>query len=41
MLLRFEVCNYEGFKDNFVFDLSSGKRYDYNQDMIDKVLKKV
>lgn len=41
MLLRFEVSNYAGFKDTFVFDLSSGKRYDYNQDMIDKkVIKK-
>lgn len=36
MLIRFEVENYGGFKDRFVFDLTTNKRYDYNQEMISK-----
>lgn len=42
MLIKFTVENYEGFKNELDFDLTSNKRYDYNQDMVDKkVVKKV
>ena len=41
MLIQFEVSNYQGFKDKFVFNLESKKRYDYNQTMVEKhVVKK-
>lgn len=41
MLIKFEVKNYAGFKNDFIFDLSSAKRYDYNQEMVEKkVVKK-
>jgi len=36
MLIKFEVKNFAGFKDNFVFDLTSSKKYDYNNEMINK-----
>lgn len=40
MLTKFECMNYAGFKDNFVFDLTSSKRYDYNHEMIEKKIVK-
>lgn len=41
MLKKFEVHNFMGFKDNFVFDLTSNKKYAYNSEMIEKgIIKK-
>ena len=41
MLKKFEVQNYMGFKDNFVFDLTTNKKYVYNAEMIEKgIIKK-
>ncbi len=36
MLIKFEVENYAGFKERFSFDLTSAKRYNYNQYMVNK-----
>ena len=41
MLMKFTVSNYAGFKDEFEFDLTSKKRYAYNQDMVrNKIVQK-
>ena len=36
MLKKFEVQNFMGFKDNFVFDLTTNKKYAYNSEMVEK-----
>ena len=36
MLIKFEVSNFEGFKDKLEFNLSSNKRYDFNQNFVEK-----
>lgn len=35
MLIKFEVDNYRGFKENLSFDLSSVKGYDFNRDCVE------
>jgi AAA15 family ATPase/GTPase len=34
MLMRFEVQNFKSFKDNFVFDLSAAKSYEFNPECV-------
>ncbi len=36
MLKKFEVQNFMGFKDNFIFDLTTNKKYSSNSDMVEK-----
>ena len=36
MLRKFEVKNFMGFKENFCFDLTTNKKYEENQEMVEK-----
>jgi len=40
MLIKFEVENFEGFKDKVEFDLESNKRYTFNNSLVDKRIVK-